>query len=219
MALDLIISSISYNSDATEATIPDNTVYGSPNADREDVAVFLLLWKMDEDENETEVEIDNDSPDTVTEWTFDSSTDGWYKAQIIVIPNWDILTAYTVGQVVYYTNGSIYICILNSTGNLPTNTTYFSPIEITDTDITEADNVTSEYQDYLVIEQGKICAGEAAADWYKEQDCSNCKKTDFASSMFKKRAMIIAAQRYAAISLYAKAEAVTRKLETACESC
>jgi hypothetical protein len=33
-------------------------------------------------------------------------------------------TAYTVDDVVYY-NGSAYICILASTGNLPTNTTYW----------------------------------------------------------------------------------------------
>jgi hypothetical protein len=33
-------------------------------------------------------------------------------------------TAYTVDDVVEY-NGSSYICILASTGNLPTNATYF----------------------------------------------------------------------------------------------
>ena len=33
-------------------------------------------------------------------------------------------TAYTIDDVVEY-NGSSYICILASTGNLPTDTTYF----------------------------------------------------------------------------------------------
>ena len=33
-------------------------------------------------------------------------------------------TAYTVDDVVSY-NGSSYICIANSTGNLPTDTSYF----------------------------------------------------------------------------------------------
>jgi hypothetical protein len=37
--------------------------------------------------------------------------------------------------------------------------------------------------------------------------------------MLKKRGMVIAAQRFAALSLYAKAESIARKLETDCESC
>ena len=218
MALNPIITSLSFNSDATEGTITDTTVYGGAEFDRNEVAVYLQLWKMDEDEEETVQTIDNDEPDTNTTWVFDSETDGWYRALITIIPNW-VSGNYAAGNVVYY-NGDLYESILLGVGNpVPTNPTYFSPIDFDDEDILEGDNITYEYQDYLVIEQGKICAGTAAADWYKEQDCSNCKKTDFASSMFKKRALVIAAQRFAALNLYSKAEEVARKLEILCESC
>lgn len=218
MALNPIITSLSFNSDATIGTITDDTVYGGAEALRSAVDVYLQLWKMDENEVETVVTINNSTPDTATSWTFNSSTDGWYKALITIIPEW-VAGNYTVGQVVSY-NDSLYISILLGVGNpLPTNTTYFSPIAYTSTTILSANNITYEYQDYLIIEQGKICAGEAAAEWFKAQDCSDCDKIDFASSMFKKRAMVIAAQRFAALSLYIKAEQIARRLETDCESC
>ena len=43
-------------------------------------------------------------------------------------------TAYAVDDVTEY-NGSSYICILASTGNLPTNTTYFQPMATGGTDL------------------------------------------------------------------------------------
>lgn len=218
MALNPIITSLSFNSDATEGTITDSTVYGGAEYDRNEVFTYLQLWKMDEDEVETVVTVDNDSPDTASTWSFDSATDGWYRALITIIPIW-VSGNYSVGQVVSY-NGDLYISILLGVGNpLPSNTTYFTPIDFDDEDILDANNIVYEYQDYLVIEQGKICAGEAAAEWFKAQDCSDCDKLDLASSMFKKRAMVIAAQRFAALSLYVKAEQIARRLETDCESC
>jgi len=47
-------------------------------------------------------------------------------------------TAYTVDDVVEY-NGSSYICILASTGNLPTNATYFEQMSAKGTDGADAD--------------------------------------------------------------------------------
>ena len=44
-------------------------------------------------------------------------------------------TAYTIDDVVSY-NGSSYICIQASTGNLPTNATYFEQMSQAGTDLT-----------------------------------------------------------------------------------
>ena len=49
-------------------------------------------------------------------------------------------TAYAVDDVTEY-NGSSYICILASTGNLPTNTTYFQPMATKGTDGTNGTDV------------------------------------------------------------------------------
>jgi hypothetical protein len=50
-------------------------------------------------------------------------------------------TAYTVDDVVEY-NGSSYICILASTGNLPTNATYFEQMSQKGADGTNGTNGT-----------------------------------------------------------------------------
>ncbi len=51
-------------------------------------------------------------------------------------------TAYTIDDVVSY-NGSSYICILASTGNLPTNATYFEQMSSAGTNGTDGTDLTS----------------------------------------------------------------------------
>ena len=54
-------------------------------------------------------------------------------------------TAYAIDDVTEY-NGSSYICILASTGNLPTNTTYFQPM---------ATKVAAQFYAYLFLPMKK----------------------------------------------------------------
>ena len=57
-------------------------------------------------------------------------------------------TAYAVDDVVSY-NGSSYICILASTGNLPTNTTYFQPMATKGSDGTDVGTTLTTQGDIL----------------------------------------------------------------------
>ena len=57
-------------------------------------------------------------------------------------------TAYSVDDVTSY-NGSSYICILASTGNLPTNTTYFQPMATKGTDGTDVSTTLTTQGDLL----------------------------------------------------------------------
>ena len=57
-------------------------------------------------------------------------------------------TAYAVDDVTEY-NGSSYICILASTGNLPTNTTYFQPMATKGTDGTDVGTTLTTQGDIL----------------------------------------------------------------------
>ena len=57
-------------------------------------------------------------------------------------------TAYSVDDVTSY-NGSSYICILASTGNLPTNTTYFQPMATKGTDGTNVGTTITTQGDIL----------------------------------------------------------------------
>ena len=55
---------------------------------------------------------------------------------------YDAGTAYTVDDVVSY-NGSSYICILASTGNLPTNATYWEQMSSAGTNGTDGTDLTT----------------------------------------------------------------------------
>ena len=57
-------------------------------------------------------------------------------------------TAYSVDDVTSY-NGSSYICILASTNNLPTNTTYFQPMATKGTDGTDVGTTLTTQGDIL----------------------------------------------------------------------
>ena len=57
-------------------------------------------------------------------------------------------TPYAIDDVVEY-NGSSYICILASTGNLPTNTTYFQPMATKGTDGTDVGTTLTTQGDIL----------------------------------------------------------------------
>lgn len=218
MAVVPIISTLSFNTLATIGTITDTSVYGSPA--RNTLGVYLEFWKMDTASVATvkTVTPNSSDPKLVTAWTFASTVDGWYKARIYLISDYAGGTAYTTGQVVYYAStNNIYRATQATTGNVPTNATYWALATLVDA--AAANNVTNAYQDYLVIEAGKTCAAEAAGDWAKEEECGGCTKTNFTIPTFQKRLMVIAAQRFAAISVYNKAEDIARKLEKACESC
>ena len=62
--------------------------------------------------------------------------------------NYNGSTAYAVDDVTEY-NGSSYICILASTGNLPTNTTYFQPMATKGTDGTDVGTTITTQGDIL----------------------------------------------------------------------
>jgi hypothetical protein len=68
-------------------------------------------------------------------------------------------TAYTVDDVVEY-NGSSYICILASTGNLPTNATYFEQMSSAGTNGTDL-TTTLTTQGDIVYRDGAGTSGQA----------------------------------------------------------
>ena len=65
-------------------------------------------------------------------------------------------TAYAIDDVVSY-NGSSYVCILASTGNLPTNTTYWNVMSSKGTDA-DLLNITSTAQGDIYYNNGSAIA-------------------------------------------------------------
>lgn len=197
-------------------TISDSTTYTSPV--RNTLAVYFQVYKMDKDSNETELAVTTNAvPATASQWVFSMALDGWYKVRTITLPQYNPATAYAANNIVYY-NGLLYKVLQSSTGNLPTNPTYFEVITI-DGAAVVGNNLTIEYFDYVFVEYGKICAGDAVGAWANSSSCGGCSKTDLMASWLKKDAMVYAIERFYAISQFSKAEEIARELENACESC
>lgn len=205
-----------FDIDQQKVTITDTTSYSSPA--RNELALYFKAYKMDKDGNDTELAVTgNSTPDLITSFSFPVTIDGWYKVLAISITVFNIVDSYVTNDIVF-NSGNLYIALQASTGNLPTNPTYFSPVSI-DAALVSGGNVTEQYFDYVFVEYGKQCAGNAVGEWAKKYDCGACNKTDLMASWLQRDAMVYAIERFYAISQYSKAEEISRKLENLCESC
>jgi hypothetical protein len=117
------------NAGVVADTTPDYGTGGNPA--RNAAANYLLWAKLDFDGNRT---FDNPSFGdvlTIMAWNVVVILSGWYQRILMRIQKFVLATPYVADNVVYYeTNNKVYICILASTGNVPTNATYFT--EVTD---------------------------------------------------------------------------------------
>jgi len=88
----------------------------------------------------------------------------YFNATDFAFDSYSNATAYVVGDKVLY-NAALYVCILASTGNVPTNTTYWSPLE-TNAWVTAAGNRAdgSPYMGRQAVRQLVVAAMKSAID-------------------------------------------------------
>lgn len=88
----------------------------------------------------------------------------YFNAQDWPFDNYSSSTSYSVGDKVLY-NAVLYVCILASTGNAPTNTTYWSPLE-TNAWVTASGNRSdgSPYMGRQAVRQIVVAALRSAID-------------------------------------------------------
>ena len=85
-------------------------------------------------------------PTTVTVTDFQNQ---FYRG-FFYLPTWVNTTAYNVGTLVYYSvNDQFYTCILANTGQLPTNTTYWSPAVANKYDFVWDQDITNAFAEAL----------------------------------------------------------------------
>lgn len=106
MALAVLTSIQNVSADISTADLVDGTIYGAPNADRNDLAAYLYLYKRNAQQVDTAVIVSNTSPLTVTRWSFTLAGDGWYRAVLFLFPIWTA-GAYVINNCVYH-SGSYY---------------------------------------------------------------------------------------------------------------
>lgn len=187
MALTADLTRTSYvASSGTESLWTDSTVYGSGNPNRNQVAVYLTAYKVDEDLVETALDVDSFDPETATTFTTDNGIDGWHKYYFVIVNNWLIGTTYNTYDVVWAPSPNKwyqYTAIASTSGHAVTETAYFT--EINDPTALIANVGTSSASANLVYEvvnkiisyQSSICFNKAAALYAKQccdEDCNDC---------------------------------------------
>jgi len=103
------------SADASTAELVDITTgYGGSNPDRDELALYLKLFKRDSSLADTEVIVDNTTPLTVSNWAFNLAGDGWYVGLVYGFPIW-AAGSFLSGNCVYY-NNNYYKANTNTSG-------------------------------------------------------------------------------------------------------
>jgi hypothetical protein len=174
------VQSITVTSTGSTTTVVDSTVYGTPNLDRNEVAVYLLAFKVSEDLTETSLDIAANDPLVVTQFIVTNTIDGWQRFLLMPIPIYDNGTAYAANSVVYEA-GTLYKNISNatSTGQLPSANPAIWEEENT-MDIytsvgtsTEVPNVPIGVAQTVLTIKSQQCLGDIAPENARE-NCAGC---------------------------------------------
>jgi len=148
------------------AIATNTTVYGGSNQLRNQAAEYVLWSKTDMNAlraftNPAEGDVLNNLVYTVS-----TLVDGWYELIRLRIQPYNAGTAYVSGNIFYYaTNGNVYQAITSSTGQTPTNPTYFT--QVTDlTTIFGNASIETYYQNFYSEYRTDVCI--------RDKDDANC---------------------------------------------
>lgn len=153
MALTANLVRVAVTDDGSETTWEDQTVYGAPNPNRNEVAVYLTAYKVDKDSVKSPIQVDTINPATDDEFVTQNDVDGWYQYRFIIVNNWLIGTVYNRYDVVWSTAESKfyqYINVTSTSGNAVTNPAYF--IELPDPTVVIDDLGTEEEPGNIVYQ-------------------------------------------------------------------
>lgn len=148
------------------AIATNTTTYGSPNQDRDDAAEYVLWSKTDVNAVRTFTNPAQGNVLTNLSYSVSTLVDGWFELIRLRVQPYNGATAYVSGNVIYYaTDGKVYQAIASSTGQLPTNPTYFT--EVTDlTTVIGNSSIETYYQNFYSEYRTNVCI--------RDKDDSNC---------------------------------------------
>ncbi len=153
MALTPLLTFTSVTADGSQSTLTDATVYGGANPDRNEVAIYLTAYKVDEDQVESALTVETFDPETATTFTVTNTIDGRYKYKFVIVDYWLVGTVYNQYDMVWSPTENAfyqYIFATPSSGQLVTNTTYYSPV--TDPTTIIDDDGTAEESGNLIFQ-------------------------------------------------------------------
>ncbi len=153
MALTADLTKTGVSVDGTTTTWTDETVYGGANPDRNEVAVFITAYKVNEALEETALTVASFDPESATSFTITNTSDGWQKTYFVIADTWLVGTTYNRDDVVWSASLNQFYEYINATpsaGNIVTNTTYWAVLADPTTKI--ADVGTAEESGNLIYQ-------------------------------------------------------------------
>lgn len=114
MALAILTDIENISASLETAELVDLTTYGGANADRDELALYLYLYKRSAELVDTPITIANTDPLNVTAWSFTLAGDGLYRAIVFAFPIWAAGT-YNLNNCVYH-SGAYYKANTTTTG-------------------------------------------------------------------------------------------------------
>lgn len=171
------------------AYVQDLSIYGAGNPDRDDLAVYLLLFKRAADSTDTAITILNDAPLTASQWPFAlPAQDGVFVGLLYGFQIWSA-GVYGALDCVYY-NGSLYIASIatSQTPGFGSNWVLITDIQTTATGNTSVEQTQVYMFSAARAEAGQL--GDALADLGNKIRQGKCKSVDEAAAVITGSALI-----------------------------
>ncbi len=220
--------STSFTQDADDinvGVVADTTSnYGTGgNPARSDAANYLLWSKTDENGNRVFSNPDFGDVLTIMSWTVATLVSGWYERMLMRIQFYNNATSYVEQQgtpitqyasIVYYAaTNKVYKCIAPSTGNLPTNTSFWE--EVTDlSTIIGNTNITTTITNTYVRSHVDECVKNKFAN------LANCGCDDKNNkNAYYMNGLLIAADSAVLSGNYDDMQKIIASLESKCSQC
>lgn len=228
--MTLSLTRTAYAEDLSTSSWEDTSEYGGLNPDREDGAVYLTAYKVDEDLVETAVTVTAFDPATATTFTTANDIDGHYKYYFIFAIEWNGISTWEQYDVVWSADEEAFYEYINETpsaGNAVTDVNYWAVLEDPTTKI--ADVGTDEESgnlSYLVVQKvldiyGSVCRLKSGIQFAKqkcENDDCGC-DTRLGKYYTKIRNLFTSLAMYETTGRYTDGEKAARLLEKYCDDC
>jgi len=225
------ISKTSVAADGSYSIVTDTTVYGPPNSDRNQVAVYFRATKVDEQLIESGLTIQAINPEAATTFQYENTIDGYYKYYFIIVPNYDIVPVYEQYDLVWDTGLNKFYQFINTTptaGVLVTNTLYWAEVSDPTTKLEDVDTdaeplnivyvITGDIADY----QTAKCYATAVVKSAKE-DCGQGKACGCGTKLGKavsRLRILLSVMRICNVrGQYIEGERSARQADTYCDDC
>lgn len=178
MALVPLLSYTAESQNGTNytGTLTEATVYGSPEADRADVGVYVTGNKIKADGTvDFAVTMGSITPASDTSFTFDITKDGHYQFTYVIANDWTAGT-YNANDLVMYTDGNFYQTP-SSTSAEPAASPWVLVSDPTTLigATNEPDNIVYQIKSEVVYPFSKKAFGSAAEDAAVE-GCADCER-------------------------------------------